>query len=78
MKMNVEKEITYNVKLLCRNCNTDWIEVVEKGTYIRYEKDNNYMIKIGDSSDKRKFFICPKCGANTKISRLPATRTIRQ
>lgn len=69
--MNEDKETTYEVRLLCRNCNKDWIENVEKGTYVRYEKDNNYMIKLRDGYDKRKLFTCPKCGAHTKIARLP-------
>ena len=78
MKMNEDKITTYEVRLLCRNCNTEWVESVEKGTYVRYEKDNNYMIKIGISFEKRKFFNCPKCGAHTKIARLPPTKISRQ
>jgi len=78
MKVNEDKITTYEVRLLCRNCNTDWVENVEKGTYVRYEKDNNYMIKIGDSFEKRKFFNCLKCGAHTKIARLPPTKYSHQ
>lgn len=78
MKMNEDKTTTYEVRLLCRNCNTEWVESVEKGTYVRYEKDNNYMIKIGISFEKRKFFNCPKCGAHTKIARLSPTKISRQ
>ena len=73
MKKNDDEDNTYEVRLLCRNCETDWIENVEKGTYVRYEKDNNYMIKADDSNKKRKYFKCPKCGASTKIARLPLT-----
>ena len=58
--MSIEKT-TYNVRLLCGNCNEEWIEQIEKGIYIRYEKDNNYMIKPGDSYDNRVLFTCPKC-----------------
>lgn len=47
----------------------DWIENVEKGTYIRCEKDNNYMIKP-DNPSKKLLFECPKCGAHNKIARL--------
>ncbi len=78
MKMNEDNKTTYEVRLLCRNCNTEWVESIEKGTYVRYEKDNNYMIKIGISFEERKFFNCPKCGAHTKISRLTPTRISRQ
>jgi hypothetical protein len=72
MKNEDEEDATYEVRLLCRNCEADWIENVEKGTYVRYEKDNNYMIKA-DGSSRKKFFKCPKCGANKKIARLPLT-----
>ena len=77
MKMNEDKTTTYEVRLLCRNCITEWVESVEKGTYVGYEKDNNYMIKIGDSFEKRKFFICPKCGAHIRIARLPPIKFSR-
>jgi len=73
MKKDKEEVTTYEVRLLCRNCETDWIENVEKGVYVRYEKDNNYMIKADDSNKKRKYFTCPKCGARKKIARLPLT-----
>jgi len=65
------KEKSYEVRLLCRNCNTDWIENVEKGIYVRSEKDNNYMIRIGDSYENRILFTCPNCKAQKKIARLP-------
>ena len=78
MKMKEDKETTYEVRLLCRNCNTDWVERIEKGIYVRCEKDNNYMTKKGESFEKRKFFNCPKCNAHTKIARLPPTRINRQ
>jgi transcription initiation factor IIE alpha subunit len=71
MKKDEEEDTTYEVRLLCRNCETDWIENVEKGTYVRCEKDNNYMIKADDSYKNRMLFECPKCGAHTKIARLP-------
>jgi hypothetical protein len=67
---DVGQNRTYKVRLLCRNCDTEWIEDVEKGIYIRYEKDNNYMIKPGDLYENRKLFKCPKCRANKKIARL--------
>jgi len=67
--MKYQEQPTYKVRLLCRNCNTDWECEVEKGIYVRSEKDNNYMIKRGEK--KKKFFNCPKCGANKKIARLP-------
>jgi Zn finger protein HypA/HybF involved in hydrogenase expression len=68
-----EEDTTYEVRLQCRNCEEDWIENVEKGTYVRYEKDNNYMIKADEPYEKRKYFTCPKCGAHKKIARLPLT-----
>jgi len=76
--MKEDKTKTYRVRLLCRNCNTEWVESVEKGTYVRSEKDNNYMMKIGNSFEKRIFFKCPKCGAHKKIARLPPTKFSRQ
>jgi len=69
--MNENKKTTYEVRLLCRNCDKEWIENVEKGYYIRYEKDNNYLIKREDSYKNRKLFTCPECGAHNKIARLP-------
>ena len=71
MKMKKDERTTYDVRLQCRNCNEEWVEDVEKGTYVRSEKDNNYMIKPDESYKKRKLFTCPKCGANTKIARRP-------
>jgi hypothetical protein len=66
---NDDEDTTYEEKMLCRNCETEWIEKIEKGIYIRYEKDNNYMIKP-DNPSKKILFKCPKCGAQTKIARL--------
>jgi hypothetical protein len=73
MKMTIDEDTTYDVRLLCRNCETDWIEKIEKGIYVRYEKDNNYLIKADDSHENKILFECPKCGAHTKIARLPLT-----
>jgi len=78
MKMNEDKTTAYDVRLLCRTCNTEWVQSVEKGMHVRYEKDQNYMIKIGDSFEKRKFFNCPKCSAHTKIARLSPAKFRRQ
>jgi len=69
-----QEKTTYEVRLLCRNCEKDWMEEIDKGIYVRSEKDNNYMIKPGESYKKRKFFTCPKCGAHTKIARRPLIR----
>jgi DNA-directed RNA polymerase subunit M/transcription elongation factor TFIIS len=66
-----EEKLVYDIRLLCRNCEKDWIEKIDKGIYIRSEKDNNYMIKRGDTYKKRKLFTCPKCGAHNKIARRP-------
>jgi len=73
MKYNDEESKTYDVRLVCRNCNNDWIKQVEKGIYIRYEKDNNYMIKPDEKNNKQIFFKCPKCGSKDKIARLSIT-----
>jgi hypothetical protein len=70
-----EREIIYKpeeLRLLCRNCNTEWIEERPIGHCVRYEKDNNYLIKRGGSYQNRKFFTCPKCHAHSKIARLPS------
>ena len=69
--MAEDKKGTYDVRLLCRNCDHDWIEKVKRGVYVRCEKDNNYMIERGESYKKRKFFTCPDCGAHKKIARFP-------
>ena len=69
--MKDEEDTTYEVRLFCRNCETDWIKEVEKGIYVRYEKDNNYMIKANGSN--KQYFTCPKCGKHKKIARLPLT-----
>ena len=69
-----EEKTTYAIRLLCRNCEEDWMEEIEKGTYVRCEKDNNYMIKMGEPYKKRKLFTCPECGAHTKITRRPLIR----
>ncbi len=71
MRKQKDEDTTFEVRLLCRNCEHDWIEELDKGLHIRYEKDNNYMIQAGDSYKNRKYFTCPKCGANKKIARLP-------
>ena len=69
-----EEETTYEVRLLCRSCGTDWVEEIEKGIYVRYEKDNNYMIKPNESYENRMFFKCPKCKTQKKIARLPVNQ----
>lgn len=69
-----EEKTTYSIRLLCRNCEKDWMEEIEKGTYVRCEKDNNYMLKMGEPYKKRKLFTCPECGAHTKIARRPLIR----
>lgn len=66
-----DKKTTFDVRLLCRNCNHEWMEKVKRGIYVRYEKDNNYMIERGEPFKNRKFFTCPKCNANKKIARIP-------
>jgi len=70
-KKGQEEKGSYRVKLRCRNCNEEWIQDMETGTYVRYEKNNNYMIRRDDKQKKKKRFTCPKCGAHTKIARLP-------
>lgn len=70
-----DKEIinrTEELRLLCRNCNTEWTEERPNGYYVRSEPDNNYLIQPGDDYKNRKLFTCPKCHAHTKIARLPA------
>jgi len=69
--MKAKQKETFDVRLLCRNCNNDWVEEIDKGIYVRSEKDNNYMIKVDDPKKKHILFTCPKCGANKKIARRP-------
>lgn len=71
IKKKDEEDTTYEVRLFCRNCEEDWIEEIDKGIYIRYEKDNNYMIPKDGKKKEKKYFTCPKCGSHKKIARLP-------
>ncbi len=66
-----QERTTYDVRLLCRNCEKEWMEEIDKGIYVRCEKDNNYMVTKDKPSKKLKNFTCPKCGAHTKIARRP-------
>jgi len=70
-RRKLEEEETYPVRLFCRNCEKDWVTEVDKGTYVRCEKDNNYMIAKNGSPKTKKYFTCPHCGANEKIARFP-------
>jgi len=68
-----EKNIIYKpevLRLVCRNCNTEWTEERPQGYYVRCEKDNNFLIKQGDAKKNRKLFTCPNCHGHTKIGRL--------
>ncbi|GAI51560.1 unnamed protein product [marine sediment metagenome] len=58
------------LRLLCRTCNMEWIEKRPKGYFVRYGKDNNYLINR-DNPEERKYFKCPHCGSRSKIARLP-------
>lgn len=71
MKEDEEEDETYEVRLLCRSCQHDWVKDIDRGVYVRSKKDNNYMIEKKDSKEKHKYFTCPNCGAHTKIARLP-------
>ncbi len=71
MAKKKKEKISYEVRLFCRNCEEDWIEEIDKGIYVRYEKDNNYMINKDAKKKNRKFFTCPKCGSHKKIARFP-------
>jgi len=66
-----QERTSYRVRLFCKSCEEDWIQEVEKGIYVRYKKDNNFMIKSGETEKKRKYFTCPKCGSHKKIARFP-------
>ena len=66
-----EEKTTYKVRLFCRKCEEDWFEDVEKGVYVRYGKDNNYMVDKDKTKKSRKYFTCPKCGSHKKIARFP-------
>lgn len=70
-KKKPEEKETYEVRLLCRNCEEDWVEEIDKGIFIRFEKDNNYMIPKNGKKKDKKYFTCPKCGSSKKIARLP-------
>jgi len=70
VKKKREEITTYKVRLLCRKCEHDWIEEIEKGIYTRYEKDNNYTIPMDGKKKDKKYFTCPKCGSKEKIARL--------
>jgi len=63
------------IKLVCRNCNTEWTEIRPKGYYIRYEKGNNYLINRRNSKII-KYFKCPNCDAIRNIGRLSTGRKL--
>jgi hypothetical protein len=77
LKTSKEKT-TYELRLLCRNYNEDWIENGKKGIYVRYRKDNNYMIKRGNDYENRMLFTRPKCRLNNKIARLPLKKELKK
>lgn len=62
--------------LICNKCGKDWIELRPKGYYVRYEKDNNFLINRHSPHDK-KLFKCPKCKRKKNIGRLPLVKTIK-
>ncbi|MEF8848823.1 MAG: hypothetical protein V5A68_06790 [Candidatus Thermoplasmatota archaeon] len=66
-----EENEPYLVKLFCRKCEHEWEKEIDRGIFVRCEKDNNYMIGKDEPYQKRKYFNCPNCGANKKIARLP-------
>ena len=69
-----EKEIIYKpekLRLLCRNCNKEWIDERPTGYHIRSEPGNNYLVSREASDKTRKYFTCPECNSKDKIARLP-------
>jgi len=64
------------LRLVCNKCGKDWMELRPKGYYVRYEKDNNFLINRHSPYDK-KLFKCPKCKRKKKIRRLPLFKFIK-
>jgi len=64
------------LRILCRKCNTEWIEKRPKGYFVRYEKDNNYLINRNEP-EKKRYFRCPHCGSQSKIARLPVRSVMK-
>ena len=57
------------LRLVCRNCNTEWTEVRPKGYYVRCERGNNFLVDRRNP-EKIKYFRCPECNAKKNIGRL--------
>ena len=72
--MRKTEKTTFDVRLFCRSCENDWKEEIDKGIFVRYEKDNNYMIGKGEPEKNKKYFRCPSCGSSKKIARLPLVK----
>ena len=64
------------LRLICNKCGKDWMELRPKGYYVRYEKDNNFLINRHSPYDK-KLFKCPKCKRKKKIGRLSLFQFIK-
>lgn len=64
------------LRLLCRMCNTEWIEKRQSGYLVRYEKDNNYLINRNDP-EKKKYFRCSHFGSRSKMARLPVRSVMK-
>jgi hypothetical protein len=58
------------LRVLCREGNTEWIEKRPKGYFVIYEKGNNYLIHRNDA-EKKEYLRCSNCGSQSKIARLP-------
>ena len=57
------------LRLICNKCNKEWMEKRPAGYYVRYEKNNNFLINRHSPYDK-KLFKCPKCKCKKNIRRL--------
>ena len=64
------------LRLVCHNCNKEWIKKRPKGYYVRYKKGNNYLVNRRFPG-MIEYFECPKCGNTKSIGRLTAGRIFR-
>ena len=73
-----DKEVMYKpekLRLICHKCNKEWIEKRPVGYYVRYGKNNNFLVNRRSPYNK-KLFRCPKCRSQKNIGRLPAMKKI--
>lgn len=64
------------LRLICNKCGNDWVELRPEGYYVRYEKNNNFLINQYSPYNK-KLFKCPKCKRKKNIGRLSLVKAVK-